>query len=121
MTASGQVFGKNAENHAVRHLTSMGYTILETNYRTRFAEIDIIARHRGTTVFIEVKARKSLRRGMPAEAVTPAKQKKIITAASVWLKQRRLSETRVRFDVVSIVQDRDTPVITVIEHAFDAG
>ena len=62
-------FGYKAEDLAVEFLRRKGYDIVAVNYATFFGEIDIVARHKGITVFVEVKARRSERFGIPAEAV----------------------------------------------------
>lgn len=46
---------KEAEEAAARFLKRKGYRIIERNYRTRFGEIDIVARYDGYLVFVEVK------------------------------------------------------------------
>ena len=104
---------------AVEHLVESGYTILETNYITRFAEIDIIAAIDDCLVFVEVKTRTSLKKGLPREAVTAAKQQKIILAAQQYMKTRALAgQKRIRFDVMEIFYEKDTCSINHIPHAF---
>ena len=51
--------GKFGEKIAANHLKRNGYRILENNFRCKFGEIDIIALHRDTMVFVEVKTRKN--------------------------------------------------------------
>jgi putative endonuclease len=70
-------FGSSAESIAEDILKEKGYRIIGKNFRSRFGEIDIIARDGGTTVFVEVKARRSLNYGYPEEAVTMRKLEKI--------------------------------------------
>ena len=60
---------------AVRRLKKAGYKIIETNYRTRLGEIDIIAKDKDTIVFVEVKSRRSVHFGNPKQAITLQKQK----------------------------------------------
>ena len=97
-----QQFGKKSERLAVEFLNRMGYRILETNYRSKLGEIDIIAREKGIIVFIEVKARSTGRFGSPKGAVTPAKQRKISMAALDYLKRTGQVDVSARFDVVAI-------------------
>ena len=101
------------------HLQQLGYKILARNYRTRQAEIDIIAEHRGVIVFVEVKARRGQGFGHPKWAVTPAKQRKISMAALTYLKQQQAMNRRARFDVVTIQAMDDDPRIEVIANAFE--
>ena len=68
--------GRLGEGMALRHLQERGYEILATNYRKRFGEVDIVARWRGTIVFVEVKTRHSRRYGVPQEAVDERKQRR---------------------------------------------
>ncbi len=113
-------FGLKAEDYAVCFLTKKGYVILERNYRTRFAEIDIIAQQGGFLVFIEVKARKNTRKGFPKEAVGFSKQKKISLAAEYYLREKKLSNVRARFDVVAIIENSSGIEIELIDNAFSA-
>lgn len=94
--------GPLGEELAARFLKRRGYKILERNYRCPFGEVDIVALHKGTLVFVEVKTRKKLGFGHPAEAVDPHKQRKLQRVASCYLEQRRLGEIPVRFDVVAL-------------------
>ncbi len=88
--------GEKGEQYAAKFLIRNGYTLEAQNFTTPFAEIDIIARHEGFLCFIEVKTRTSHRKGLPREAVTIAKQRKIIAAAKAYLKQCALTEERIR-------------------------
>jgi len=110
--------GRTGEEAAARFLETLGYNILEQNYRTRHFEIDIIARDGDTLCFVEVKTRSNLKKGLPREAVIPAKQKKIILGASFYLKSNKIANQRVRFDVVEVVYTGDLPEILLIPNAF---
>jgi putative endonuclease len=114
-----QQYGAQSESLAARLLKQRGYTILETNYRTPLGEIDIIARDRGTIVFVEVKARRSLGFGGPKWAVTPKKQRKISMVALYYLKTTRQSQAKARFDVVAIRSRVEPPQVEIIQNAFD--
>lgn len=115
------VLGQWGERTALSFLTSAQYTILETNFRAPRAEIDIIARQSDTICFIEVKTRKSIRKGRACESVTPEKQKKIILGATLYLQKKRLMDSKVRFDVIEVYQKENQPEINHIKHAFQAG
>ncbi len=112
--------GKQGERAALSHLKSCGFKILETNWRTKFAELDIIAMDNDTFCFTEVKTRQSLKKGLPREAVTAVKQKKIIQAALLYLKKNKLDDACVRFDVVEVLKENDTLSVNLIKHAFQA-
>lgn len=120
MTTDRQITGKNAEECACRFLENNGYHILERNYRVRTGEIDIIASHGVYLVIVEVKARRSMRRGSPKEAVNFIKQRKIITTASWYLKENGLYDARLRFDVVSLIETNGRFLVEHIENAFQA-
>ena len=114
-----QKFGEQGEALAVRSLKKAGYKIIETNYRNRLGEIDIIAKEKGTLVFVEVKSRTSVQFGSPKWAVTPKKQKKISMVALSYLKATDQSTARARFDVVAVISNQDTPQVEIIKNAFD--
>lgn len=107
--------GRRYEEAAGAYLESLGYRILERNYRCRRGEIDLIARDGAVLVFIEVKFRRGPAAGDPAEAVDARKRRRIVTAARMYLAERRLSpQTLCRFDVVAF--RGDAPVL--IRDAF---
>ncbi len=110
--------GGRGEELAAAFLQRRGYRLLARNYRTPWGEADLIARHRGVLVFIEVKARQSRRFGLPQEAVHPAKQEKLRRVAEHYLQAQGLSDLPVRFDVVAIRFTDRGPVIELIENAF---
>ncbi len=64
--------------------------------------------------FVEVKARRTAAFGVPAEAVTPAKQARIRRLAAAWLAENGVRATELRFDVVAILGTD----LEVIEAAF---
>jgi putative endonuclease len=112
-------FGEEAERLAEAFLERSNYRILERNYRCHYGEIDLIAEEKGTLVFVEVKARRSKVYGLPYEAVTNRKIKKLVQVALHYLQTHRLyGKVPVRFDVVSLELYRDEPVIEIIKGAF---
>lgn len=118
MKPRGHEIGQSGEMLAADYLSEKGYILLERNYRTRTAEIDIIAKQGDCLCFIEVKTRSSLRKGLPKESVLHTKQQKLISGATFYLKEKKLSNLRVRFDVVEIMITHDNPAITLIKNAF---
>ena len=122
MTMQRQQLGFLGENLAVAELTRRGYAILDRRYRTRRGEIDIVADDGGTIVFVEVKARATGDFGGGAEAVTPSKQRRLVSMAIDYLARRGLTDRPCRFDVIAIDDvDGASPVITVYCSAFDAS
>ena len=99
-----RLFGDRGERAAARHLRRHGMRIMTRGYDTPWGEIDLIARDGDVLVFAEVKTR---RQGVPAEAVTPDKQRRITLAALHFLRSHNLLEERCRFDVVAIVWSDD--------------
>ncbi len=114
--------GRIGEEAAARHLEKQGYRILTRNYRTSFAEVDIIARQGATLVFVEVKTRSSLRFGAPVEAVSLEKRHRLSKIAQDYMLQEGLEKHDARFDVVSVLLNREGAVlqIDILENAFDA-
>jgi putative endonuclease len=100
--------GNRGEDMAVRYLQLRFYKILERNYRTASGEIDIIAKKGNTYVFVEVKYRSNVSKGMPREAVTVQKQEKIRRTAQHYLATNNINEnsTDIRFDVIEILGQR---------------
>ena len=82
--------GNIGEDIATMYLCKHGYVILERNYRTKHGELDVIAKHDGYFVFIEVKRRANTRFGLPREAVNYRKQQTIVQCAKLWLVKNRL-------------------------------
>ena len=115
-----QTLGKVGEDLACEELVRRGYAILERRYRTRYGEIDIIARVKDTVVFVEVKTRTGAHYGGGLAAVTPRKQQQIVRVAPDWLMRRRWSDRPCRFDVVTVDFDEGPPRIEVFPHAFTA-
>ena len=91
------------EELALRYLEQRGAQLLARNYRRGRGEVDLIVRMDGATVFVEVKQRSGPRGGTPGEAVTRAKQRRVCEAAVYYLKEHGLMDSRVRFDVVEIL------------------
>jgi putative endonuclease len=114
-----RLLGDRGERLAARFLRRQGMRVLLRGYRTSYGEIDLIARHADTLVFVEVRAR---RHGEPAETITPDKERRLTLAALHFLKKHNLLETRSRFDIVAVVwpNDRHPPRIEHIRGAFDA-
>ncbi len=107
--------GSQYEKKAGEYLVSLGYEIVEYNFRCRMGEIDIIARDGEYLVFCEVKYRKGAAMGHPSEAVGVRKQRVISRCAAWYLAKNGVDGTACRFDVVSI-EGRD---ITLIKNAFE--
>ena len=110
-------YGKRSEIIAADYLKKKGYKILETNYKNKLGEIDVIAQDGEYIVFVEVKARLSGAFGHPFEAINEIKQQKIHAVASLYLVEKRKYGKPCRFDAISIL-GLETPEITHIVDAF---
>lgn len=103
MSDNRLTLGKKGEDIAASFLEKKGFQVIQRNYRQKIGEIDIIAKQNEWLVFIEVKTRKSVRFGMPFEAVTQAKQTQIGKVALDYMTRNNLLDQPVRFDVISIL------------------
>ncbi len=94
--------GKLGEIYAAKYLAKNGYNILETNYKTSFAEIDIIAKDKSDTLcFIEVKTRKSKNYGYGADFIFKSKIEKMILGAKSYIAKNNFSGD-IRFDIIEV-------------------
>jgi len=101
--------GSAAESEALAHLQEHGLRLIVRNFRRKTGEIDLIMHDQQEVVFVEVKARKQLAHGHPAEYVTAAKQRKIIRTAMLYLqKHPKLAEQPCRFDVLALLTANPT-------------
>ncbi|WP_283675564.1 YraN family protein [Butyricicoccus sp. Marseille-Q5471] len=112
--------GEWGEQMAQRYLQQQGYQVVECNFRTRFGEIDIIARKGKYIVFAEVKTRRNDRFAAAREYVTAAKQQRVATAAEQWLQQHPTA-LQPRFDVIEVYGEEGDAVprcVNLLENAF---
>lgn len=107
--------GTQYEKLAGTYLEEQGYQILCYNYRCPLGEIDIVAKQEEIIVFVEVKYRKTLRRGNPLEAVNIRKQRVISKCANYYMAVHHEYNQSGRFDVIGILGAS----ITHIENAFE--
>jgi putative endonuclease len=113
--------GKAGEAAALSHLRRLGYEVLRTNYRVREGEVDVIARHRGQLVFVEVKTRRNAAFGTPEESLTETKQRRLVAAAQSYLAEAGMADADWRIDFLAIELDAAGRVTRaeVIENAVD--
>jgi putative endonuclease len=108
--------GQIGEDLAVAWYRGHGYRVLDRNWRCSIGELDMVARRGGLLAVVEVKTRRTDAFGVPALAVTPAKQRRLRRLAACWLAEHPVGRcVEVRFDVASVVGD----VVTIFERAFD--
>ncbi len=108
--------GRLGEQIAVDYLEKRGYRVLETNYRYKRTEIDIIAVHRGVLLFIEVKTRSNYQYGYPESAVDDHKIEMILEGADYYMHQIAWNR-QIRFDIIAILLG-DPPKIEHLKDAF---
>ncbi|HZX06878.1 YraN family protein [Kribbella sp.] len=101
--------GRYGEDLAARYLSEAGFAVLERNWRCEFGEIDIVAREGGTLVVCEVKTRRGLNYGSPAESITYRKLATLRRLAGRWLQTHELRPAEIRIDVISILFNDSTP------------
>lgn len=96
--------GDRGEDLACRHLETLGWQVVERNWRCRRGEIDVVARDTGgELVFCEVKTRRSTRLGLPSEAVTHAKARRLRVLAWAWLAAHDERPARFRIDLIGVL------------------
>ena len=95
--------GFQAESEALDHLKAHGCQLINCNYGTKAGEIDIIVNDCGVLVFVEVRYRRSTKRGTGAESITAKKKRRIIRTAEHFLvTHKSYQDMPCRFDVLSI-------------------
>ena len=94
--------GKNGENIARTYLKKQGYKIIDSNYKTKIGEIDIIAIKDKILTFVEVKSRYDDTYGRPSEAVNTYKAKKIRDVATIFLMSNDIAYEGISFDIIEV-------------------
>lgn len=112
--------GTKGEQIAANYLKSIGYEILECNYRASYAEVDIVAKDGNQIVFIEVKTRTYDYYGQPEEFVTRRKQQLMSFAAAVYCDEIN-HEGEIRFDIIAIILQGNMRNTKHMKDAFFPG
>jgi putative endonuclease len=120
MTVQRQRIGRAAEDLVTARLAGSGWEIIERNARTRFGELDIVARDGRALVFVEVKAgRAGSAYGpeRPVLGVNHRKQQRVRRLAAAWMGERRDAPyyAEIRFDAVGVTFDHSGRAVDV-EH-----
>lgn len=120
MTAAKLPDGRQAEQLARDWLEQQGLTYVASNWQCRLGEIDLIMRTPDDSIaFVEVRFRRSRQFGGALASVTPAKQRKLIHAAGIWLSRQANTNLYCRFDVLGIEPDASGTIqYHWIQHAF---
>jgi putative endonuclease len=116
-----QSTGALGEKLARDFLKKKGYSILETNYRCREGEIDIVARQKNCLVFIEVRTKSNLEFGTPEESMTATKMLHLKRAAQHYCQNCNKSPDSWRIDFVAIELDPNNKIkrIELVENAIE--
>lgn len=113
--------GAKGEDLAAAWYARRGYQVLGRNWRCREGELDLVVSRGRCVVFCEVKTRSGTGFGLPAEAVTGDKQRRLRRLATRWLGEHKPAPgfAEVRFDVACVtVRTGAEPALDVIEAAF---
>lgn len=113
------VSGNIGEKVAADFLRRKGYRILETNFRCRTGEIDIVAEKGGFLVFIEVRSKTNLEFGAPEESLTAAKKERLVNTALAYITRRGSTPEAWRIDFVGVEMNQHGEVtrLELIENA----
>lgn len=110
--------GLRGEHVAIGWLRARGFEILAHRFKLGRQEIDLVIRRERVVAFVEVKTRRSLAAGHPAEAVHWKKRQAIARVAAVWAIRHGRFGDLFRFDVVEVY---DLPGAAArVEHIEDA-
>lgn len=112
--------GNRGEAEAARYLRKKGYTLLASQWRCRFGELDLVARdRRGTICFVEVKLRSAGSIALPREFVDSRKQERLRSAAAAYLSTYEI-DAPARFDVAEVYAEKDGKLrVEYLENAFE--
>jgi putative endonuclease len=109
--------GRKSEEIAIEYLIDHGYEILDTNFRYRQKEIDIISKKDNFLVIIEVKTKSFWSEEKPGDLVNFGKQQYLIEATEAYMMKKNI-DLEVRFDVIFVVYKHEEIIIEHIEDAF---
>lgn len=111
---ASRALGAHGEGLAAKYLESIGFEILERNWRCAQGELDIVAYEAAqhALVFVEVKTRSGSGFGAPLEAVHPAKAQKLYQLSRLWLHERAVRARNIRVDAVGVLLGGQRPEIS---------
>lgn len=112
-----KVVGAEGERLAARFLQDLGYEVVARNWSCKAGEVDIIVRDGPELVFVEVKTRTSVEKGLPSDAVDERKRRKYELVAKMFTQHYASDSINIRFDVMSVLLQDGT---ALIRHHIDA-
>ena len=115
-----KVAGDRGEAEVAKYLRKKGYTLLASQWRCRFGELDLVAKNkRGIICIVEVKLRGTRAIGLPREFVDERKRQRLRTAAAAWLSRHEI-DAPVRFDVAEVYEEENGVLrVEYLENAFE--
>ena len=118
--STAKAAGDRGEAEVARFLRKKGYTLLASQWRCRFGELDLVARDKkGTLCFVEVKLRGEGSISLPREAVDSRKQARLRAAASAYISRHEL-DCPTRFDVAEVYAEKNGSLrVEYLENAFE--
>ena len=111
--------GNYGEKLAVSFLLKNKYKVIETNFRTRFGEIDIVCKKNNQIIFVEVRTKTNVNFGAPEESVNRKKQEKLILMANQYLSAKKMLHSSFRIDGIFIVIEQDKTDIRHLENIIN--
>lgn len=99
---NNSLIGSVNENLAEKYLKDLGYKFIARNYKNKLGEIDLIFKDEDRIVFVEVKSKETARFGYGREMINSMKQQKLRKTVSLYLMQKGLIDSKIRFDCVEI-------------------
>ena len=115
--ATHNELGNKGEEIAIDFLQKNNYKILETNWRFKKAEVDIIAIKKGVLAVVEVKTRSSNYFGDPQDFVNQKKIQLLVEAINEYVISKNL-DVEVRFDIIAILKNQDKFEVNHLKDAF---
>ena len=116
MTRMRQQVGQKGEQAARSYLEQEGYSIIETNYRCKLGEIDIIARDGEMVVIVEVRTKTGLAFGRPEESINQEKARKLHRLALQYIQANYHREIPSRIDLVAVMIEKSSGLVKDIKH-----
>jgi putative endonuclease len=111
--------GRKSEGIAIDFLRQKGFNIVQKNFYCSLGEIDIIAKHRGVFVFIEVRSTRGSFFHNPIDSISRLKTNRIGILSQIWFKKNHIRDASLRFDVIGITyKGTDIPLIEHVKGAF---
>lgn len=116
MTTVRQQVGRKGEEAASEYLKKQGYSIIETNYRSKLGEIDIIARDGNMVVIVEVRTKTGLAFGRPEESINHEKARKLHRLALQYIQSNYHREMPSRIDLIAVMLEKSSGLVKDVKH-----